>query len=342
MQPDNYVLKEAIDCTVSESLFSFQDIKHRILALKQSLKREHLHKWAVQSGLIDNSMNGKTILCLHAGNLPLVGIQDLLAVIMTGGHYLGKLSRKDPYLLESLIIKLREHGFGSDSLYQTNLESIESIKADAVLFAGSERSIESVKDKLLKLNMIDSDTPLLVRTAYYSVAWIHDQKPETMNLLMESVFRYAGKGCRSVAVVVAPFSFTSDSCNFTDYIESFWIKQPQLHKPPASLYHRYAMNRAVGIPQIWLEDFLIEETLKIPDENFILQWVTGGKDELIKIIKKSPAGLQSIYSIDTFVGKNIESREIEPLDKAQNPSIWWKPDGIDTIHWLQNHSVSKG
>lgn len=342
MQPDNIVLKTAIDRTISDSLFSFQDIKHQILALKESLNCNQLHYWANQSGLIDESMKGKTVLCLHAGNLPLVGIQDLLAVIMTGGKYVGKLSGKDPYLLESLLVKLKEHGLGSDSLYDTHLYRLKGIQADVVLFAGSERSVQAVKEKLLNLAMINSGTPILARTAYYSIAWIHDQKPDTMNLLMEAVFRYAGKGCRSVAAVIAPFSFSSNSCNFTDYVESFWIKNPQLHKPPESLYHRFALNKAIGVPQIWLDDFLIEESLKIPDENFILQWITGGEEKLQEMIKKSRSGLQSIYSTDKYVGKRIGNRVIESLDEAQTPPIWWKPDGVDTIHWLQNHVVSKG
>lgn len=333
-------MKEAIERSVSESLFSFQDIKHRILALKASLTNKQLHHWASLSGLNEGSMRGKRVLCLHAGNLPLVGIQDLLAVILTGGTYVGKLSGKDPYLLNSLLVKLKEHGIGEDSLYDTNLENFKGNKADFVLFAGSEKSIQTVNKKLLELDIMNSDTPLLIRTSHYSVAWIHDQSPETMKPLMEGILRYGGKGCRSVAVVVAPFSFTSNSCNLTDYVESFWIKNPQHQKPSPSLYHRYALNKAVGIPQIWLDDFLIEETLKIPDENFVVQWITGGEDELKEVIHMSRGGLQSIYSTDSFAGEMFDNNVIEPLEEAQNPPIWWRPDGVDTIAWLQKHSVS--
>lgn len=271
----------------------------------------------------------------------MVGIQDLLAVMLTGGRYVGKFSKKDPYLLVSLLDKFTEHGIGKHFIYDTYLECLKSISADAVLFSGSESSVETVKNKLQKLSIIEKTTPLLIRTAHFSVAWIHDQNPETMNQLMNAVFRYAGKGCRSVAVVVAPFSFTSNSCNFTDYVESFWIKNPQKVKPPVSLYHRYAMNKAVGIPQIWLDDFLIEEDLKKPDSNFVLQWIEGGEDELKEIIKMNKSGLQSIYSTDRYIGTEIENIVIESLDEAQNPPIWWRPDGIDTITWLQNHFVSK-
>lgn len=269
----------------------------------------------------------------------MVGIQDLLAVMMTGGRYIGKFSKKDPYLLKSLIDKLIEHGIGEDSVHETNLESLTGLSADSVLFAGSENSAQIVEKKLHDLGIINTDTPLLIRTAHFSVAWIHDQYPETMRQLIHAVFRYAGKGCRSVAMVVAPFTFTSNSCNFTDYVESFWVKNPQKEKPPESLYHRYAMNKAVGISQIWLDDFLIEEDHKKPDHNFVLQWVVGGKDELRDIIRMNKSGLQSIYSTDRYIGIKVENRVIESLDEAQNPPIWWRPDGIDTISWLQNHLI---
>jgi len=340
LQPDNFTLKKAIDRTVAESLFSFEDVKHRILSLRKSLNSENLHLWAENSGLIENSVNGKTILCLHAGNLPAVGIQDLLAIMLTGGRYVGKLSKKDPYLLESLLNKLHEHGIGIGSVQSTNLVNLKGISADAVLFSGSESSVKAVKKKLHTLDMIHTDTPILPRTAHFSVAWIHDQHPETMRLLINGVLRYAGKGCRSVAMVVAPFKFTSNTCNFTDYVESFWIKNPQIDKPPKSLYHRYAMNKAVGISQIWLDDFLIEEDFKKPDQNFVLQWIEGGEDEVRDIISMNRSGLQSIYSTGSYIGKEIGNRKIEPLDEAQNPPIWWRPDGIDTIEWLQNHFIS--
>lgn len=339
LQPDNNKLKEAIDRTVSESLFSFEDVKHRVLSLKESLSNKNLENWAEKSGLIDESISGKAILCLHAGNLPMVGLQDLLAVMLTGGRYVGKLSKKDPYLLESLLAKLNDHGIGEGSVQNINLENLRGTDADAVLFSGSEKSVAAVKKKLHTLGMIHSNTPILMRTAHFSIAWIHDQHPETMRQLIKGALRYAGKGCRSIAIVVAPFKFTSNSCNFTDYVEEFWIKNPQKDKPSKSLYHRYALNKAVGTSQIWLDDFLIEEDLKEPDENFVLQWIEGGEDELLDIISMYKSGLQSIYSTGTYIGKEIGDREIEPLEEAQNPPIWWRPDGIDTIEWLQNHFI---
>lgn len=339
LRPDNRDLKLAIESTVDEELFSLSDIKHRILSLKKSLNRGDLIKWAVKSGCNPHAAEKKKILCLHAGNLPLVGIQDLLAIMLTGGTYIGKLSKKDPYLLPSFLKVAEEMGITDSIQTATELDTLKSVKADAVLYAGSEKSVPAVTKKLRELDIADNHTPSLIRTAHYSVAWIHDSEPKTFKDLTEAVFRYGGKGCRSVAIVVSPYSLKSNVCTFTDYVENFWLYNPQHEKPPDSLIHRFAMNKAVGIDQSWLDDFLIEETLEHPEENFILYWVKGGEPELREIIQKYNNGLQSIYSTGSYIGKSIGNFTVEPLSDAQTPPVWWKPDGIDPIGWIQSEVV---
>ena len=335
LQPDNKELSRAIEATVDEGHFSFSDVKHRILSLKTSLTEKNITKWALRSNCFPDAATNKKILCLHAGNLPLVGINDFLAIVLTGGDYFGKLSGKDPYLLPTLINKSVDLGVIEDTHVNTDLTAFETVQADAVLFAGSKRSVPEVQRKLRELRITDTDTPQLIRTAHYSIAWIHDADSSTFEPLAEAVLRYGGKGCRSVAIVIAPYSLKSNVCTFTDYIEQFWLHNPQHDKPPASLLHRFAHNKAVGINQSWLDDFLIEETIEHPEENFILYWVEGGKTEIEEIIQKYGQGLQSIYSTGEYIGEKIGDQLIEPLEEAQNPPVWWQPDGVDTISWIQ-------
>lgn len=335
LRPDNFDLKKAIDQTVEENLFSFEDIKHQILVLKSSLQEKNLEIWAHRSGLSHKSLDQKKVFCLHAGNLPLVGIQDLLGVVLTGGEYHGKISKKDPYLLPSLLKKFVDFGLIQKSSWSTNLDYFSSKSMDAVLFAGSESSLEDVQSSLEYLQIIDNDTPLLMRTAHFSIAFIEDSFPKTFKDLTEAVFRYGGTGCRSVAIVVAPFHLNDEKCGFTDYVESFWLKNPQHEKPDESLFHRYAYNKALDIPQAWLNDFLIEENLSKPQEKFLLYWVKGDLNTLEDVVNKYSDGLQSVYSTANHIKRKIGMFEIEPLSQAQSPPVWWKPDQIDTIEWLQ-------
>jgi hypothetical protein len=157
--------------------------------------------------------------------------------------------------------------------------------------------------------------------------------------LTEAVFRYGGSGCRSVALVVSPFSLNDIKCSYTDYIESYWLKNPQHEKPAKALEHRFALNKAVGINQAWLNDFLIEEGEEVPHQKFILNWLKGDFATFMEAINNNADGLQSAYSTANHIGKKAGKSFIEPLSKAQNPPIFWNPDNIDTLNWL-NKNIS--
>src|SRR5699024_4582356 len=139
LRPDNLYLKKAIDKTVSEGYFSFPDVKHAILALKDSLSEQALHRWAEQSGLTDSEedASGKNVLCLHAGNLPLVGFQDALAVLLSGARYSGKISRKAPYLLPVFLNEVKKTSGWNDMDVQWahRLDDFEDMQNDMILFA---------------------------------------------------------------------------------------------------------------------------------------------------------------------------------------------------------------
>lgn len=336
LSPDNYRLKKAIDKTVNDGLFSFPDIKYQLLTLKKTLKKGEFLRWIERSGAyLSKQEKQKTVLCLHAGNLPLVGVQDILAVVLSNSRYVGKLSRKDPYLPQTLLDTLKKRDL-LDGRWSTDLEDLkdETQKADALLFSGSAESVDPVIDALKIHNLADDSTPKLVRTAHFSIALIEDDRPDTFHQLAEAVLRYGGSGCRSVAMVVAPYGLNSKKCEFTDYVEEFWLKNPQHKKPAPSLYHRYAYNKATRIEQSWLDDFLIEETTMEPSEPFILHWVKGDIETLNELAVTFKSGLQTIYVTNPDIELSPYSPAPELLSDAQQPPIWWRPDGVDPLKWI--------
>ena len=336
-QPDNLDLKRAIERTVDENLFSLADIKHAILALKDNISREKLAYW--QEGCWGEDVNAadpKKILCLHAGNLPLVGFQDVLAVMLSGNRYLGKLSKKDPWLLDSFLRYAQEKE-NIDSLnWSHTLKEYRGFKADGVLFSGSSRTVPVIKDKLTQLDISNSKTRYLIRDAHFSMAYINDDEPETMHELTEAVFRYGGQGCRSVAVVVAPFELDEIKCHFTDYIESFWLKNPQHARPDPILRYQWAYNKAIERPHAWLDDFMIQQGGIDTSRSYTLFWVPGDRQKAKELVDEYGEGLQNIYVPQSnIVIEGFEERT-ELLKNAQRPPIDWKPDGVDPLQWLIN------
>lgn len=337
LSDDNEYLRRAIARTVEEDYFSLPDVKFALNALKKSLNKTALTEWVAGSEINKTEdAAGKNILCLHAGNLPLVGFQDALAVLLSGANYVGKISKKDPYLLPSFLneVKKTELWSSIDVQWSHRLDDLEGMLCDAILFAGSEESVPGVKEAVRELGMTTPETDFLIRTAHFSMAYLPDQKKQNMEDLAEAVFRYGGKGCRSVAVVVAPCSLDEIKCELTDYIEAFWLDNPQYQKPPPKLRHRYAYNKALEHPQAWLDDFLLQEGGLELDQDFICYWVQGNEEMVRELARGFGEQLQSIYITHPDIEIPGFEERVEFLSDAQKPPIAWKPDGMDVLEWL--------
>ncbi len=334
---DNLYLKEAIANSVEEEYFSFPDIKHALNVLKSNINRTALEEWAERSGISDeDDAREQNVLCLHAGNLPLVGLQDALAVLLSGARYTGKISRKDPYLLPTFLNEVKNTGTWSsiDVQWSHRLDDLEDMQNDAILFAGSEESVPGVMEAIKDYNLKKEDTRFLIRTAHFSMAYLDSQNKKHMEDLVEAIFRYGGKGCRSVAVVVSPYSLDEIKCELTDYIETFWLDNPQHEKPKPKLKQRFAYNKAIERPQAWLDDFLLQEGGLELDQDFICYWVQGDEQKVSEMAEVFGKQLQSIYITHPDVSiPNYEDR-VEFLSDAQSPPIYWKPDGTDVLKWL--------
>jgi len=335
LNPENEYLSRAIDQTVQEGYFAFHDIKHSLLTLKDTVTGENLKRWIEHTGA-DSGIPGKNVLCLHAGNLPLVGFQDVLAVLLSGGRYMGKISRKDPYLLPTFLNEVKKTSEWSsvDVQWIHNLDDIEGLQSDVILFTGSSESVPGVKEAIARLNLGHESTRYLIRTAHFSMAYLDNKKPVHMENLVEAIFRYGGKGCRSVAIVVSPFELDEIKCELTDYIESFWLDNPQHEKPERSLEYRYAYNKSVNRSQSWLDNFIIQQGGFELDQDFICYWAEGGPEKVSELADQYREQVQSIYvTNDTITIPGCKDRT-EMLSTAQYPPIDWKPDGTDTLEWL--------
>lgn len=334
---DNEWLSEAVERTAGEGFFAAHDIRHALRVLRGKCGETALRDWAGRAGLNgEQEGSGRLTLCLHAGNLPLVGFQDALAVLLSGRRYSGKISRKDPYLLPTFLNEVKKtNGWNDRNVQWTHrLDDFEGMRHEAVLFAGSERSVPPVRRAIDRLELAERDPRMLIRTAHFSMAWVDRRDPDTLKELTEAVFRYGGKGCRSVAVVVSPFGLEETAGELRKHVESFWQANPQHEEPPPALRYRKAYNTAVERPQAWLDDFLLQEGGLELDRDFICYWVKGDENRAAELAESFGGRLQSLYVPRD--GAEIPGQEFrtERLSDAQTPPIHWRPDGTDTLEWL--------
>ncbi len=337
LSEDNHHLQDAIDRTVREGYFSFEDIQYAIGAIKEGISRTALEQWVEEAGFANKSDDHrKNVLCLHAGNLPLVGFQDAFATLLSGARYTGKISRKDPYLLPTFLNEVKKTGEWSDVDVQWThrLDDFEDMLHDVVLFAGSESSVPGVKEAIQKYNLANNDVRHLIRTAHFSIAYLDRKDEETMQKLAEAILRYGGKGCRSAAIVVSPFSLDEIKAELTDHIKSFWLENPQHQTPPPKLKQQFAYNEAIERSQLWLDYFLVQEGGLEFDQDFVCYWQQGDESTVADLADRYKDEIQSIYVPDSNIGIPGWQQRTERLANAQRPPISWKPDGIDPLELL--------
>ncbi|MDR9419077.1 acyl-CoA reductase [Gracilimonas sp.] len=335
LSSENASLQESKEKTISEGLFSLQDVEHQLSVFRKNLASNDIEQWIDRAGLNDQlNARGQKVLCLHAGNLPLVGFQTAVGTILAGADYYGKLSQKDPYLLASFLDEVKKQNPNQEIQFSTDLESFRNLEADKVVFAGSDESVPEVKEKIREFNAATSSAKYIVRTAKYSVCFLGKVNTANIKKLTEAMLRYGGKGCRSVAAVVSEHKLDKVKGELEKSIQEYWKENPQHKKPGPNLRYKYAYNYALDKSQLWLQDFLIQESEGMPGSDFTVNWMQGDLKKIEQLKQRYGAKIQSIYT----AGKKVSGFDVEDLKYAQSPFLYWKPDGMDTIEQLIEES----
>jgi len=322
-------IRAAVDQTATR--FHRGDVMHMLQHLRSRVTRESLAEWVAQSY---REATPSDVLCLHAGNLPLVGFQDLVAVWLSGHRYMGKLSRKDPWLMASFLEVLSCRDTESRLVWSTELEQLPVRPAGHVLFAGSERTVPAIRERLLGEGRADGGTQWHIRTASFSVAWLEGADGQDYRDLAESILRYDGSGCRSVKVVVSDVPLTSGSCGVTDALEEWWSRQPSYRKPTAQTKFDVAVLHAVERSYLLLEHVLLETEGELNGNPDRILWLQGGQERVEALLGRYGGKIQSVYATGRVSQTQVAGRKLEALTRAQDPPVDWRPDGKDILEML--------
>lgn len=325
----------AAEKTADEAFFPKHDVNHAIRCLMEKVNSTNMSRWA--GGTIKNPVSQK-ILCLHAGNLPLVGFQDALACLLSGVDYYGKISRKDPYLLPGFLEQFKGSELDKYIHYSLKLEDFRDLKADAVTFSGSNESVPVVKHIISKNNIVKPNGKYLIRTANFSMAYLDQFNEENAKDLVEAILRYDGKGCRSVAVIVSPIDLSGISCTFTDFFESYWLKNPSYRKPTPKTTYRFAYNKAVNKKQMLPGHLIVEENEPTFNNDDIISWIKGGTGIAARMANQFGDRLQNIYVSSPEIKIPGFGHKTELIKNAQCPDLDWRPDGVDILKWINSLS----
>lgn len=299
-------LDSAVDLASQENPWFTPFMQKRSISdiCSQFLSAEKLLPWIAQYPFAEQKRNrGHRCGIVMAGNIPLVGFQDLLCVLLSGWHPVVKMSSKDRRLFPVLFPKLEY------------VEEISPSEVDALITMGGNSAAAYFGSRF-------SGVPTLIRASRFSLAVLTGKEtPSELRALSEDVLLYYGFGCRNVSVLLLPsgYDFTPLSVAVSKTVDAY---------ENGLLHRHYLKNRA----EMTIDGLPFTDT-----GNFLFFPLSGGGHNV------PPASLgytfyKSDSEINAFLLKNKDNiqKKISIFGFAQSPELNDYPDGKDTMSFLEN------
>jgi len=293
--------------------FTPDNVRMAIKAIAHELTYENLDKWINSYPELNSEREVINVGVVMAGNIPLVGFHDFLAVLISDHCLKAKTSSKD----QQLIV------FISKILGDINPEFRNKIMFTDGLFKGFDAVIATGSDNSSRyFEYYFGSYPHIIRRNRNSVAIITGDETEIeLSELGLDIFSYFGLGCRSVSKVYLPEGY--DISKMTQY----WSRYSTLINH-GKFRNNYDYNKAIFI--VNRDNFfdtgylLIRESKELPSPVAVLNY------EFYNSLKDV---YQHIEEISNSI-QCIVSRNDIPFGMAQSPHLWDYADGIDTVDFL--------
>lgn len=314
---DNTDLKEACHrAHIKNQWFTPQNISMALSYWSQKLRKDTLNEWVNRENIVQ-SPTPKTIGVITAGNIPLVGLHDIVCVLITGNTALVKLSTDDEELLKFFAAKWAQ----IVPEWANCIQFTERINTmDAIIATGSNNTARYFEYYFGKY-------PHIIRKNRNSIAVLTgDESPETLASIGRDVITYFGKGCRNVTQVWAPTGY-----EWPKMLDNFMLYGDIIN------HHKYANNYT------YHKAILLMNLDKHLDTGFLL--LKEDTKIYAPISMLNYAHYTSLGDMQLFITENKENiqcviSEASQLDGAilpgqsQNPQLWDYADGVNTIQFL--------
>lgn len=307
------VIKEAV---AQNRWFCEQDIRSSAEAIaSEMLSQKELVEWIRGCEPCDKPLN---VAIIMAGNIPMVGFADMLAVVVSGNRCLYKFSSKDSVLMEVAASLLRE--CCPEGMVQPLSEY--KGKIDALIATGSDNSSRYFRYQY-------EGVPMVVRSSRFSVTVIDETEDEEQLIaLWDDIFRYQGLGCRNVSTLLVPTGYDLKA------LVSLWKKEG-LKVSSKEYVGSYTQNRAL------LEMQNIEF---IDGGYFTMRSDITGLQPLSEIAILYYDDIEQIFDylsssedkIQCVVSDSLVHPRAVAFGQAQQPTLWDWADGVDIFKFLNS------
>jgi hypothetical protein len=320
LTPENAALQTIVHKTAANNSWFTHDNQWKAIAEIHSafLQKEKLEAWLAPY-FLENTEGGKTIALILAGNIPLVGLHDIISVFMTGHKSLIKLSEKDPYFIPFLVEQFKALGVPIEQYFAISESKMTDF--DAVIATGSNNSARYFEAYFGKY-------PNVIRKNRNAVGILRgDETIEELTFLGDDIFTYFGLGCRNVSKLYLPKGY-----NFEVLLETLHQFNPLvLHdKYKNNFDYQFTLTILNKVPYqsngciIMVE----EKSITSPIAMLFYEYYDSFEQLSRDLLEKKEA-------IQCVVSKiKIDGLPCFSFGEAQKPALNDYADGEDTIQFL--------
>jgi hypothetical protein len=314
LSPENESLQTHVrQANIKNKWFTESNIWLSIEAIKHEfLDAEKLATWLKN---YDLQLVHKNIGIIAAGNLPLVGFQDVLAAFVVNAPCQVKLSSKDEVLMRFMIQQLA----ALDITWQVEItERLQNY--DAVIATGSNNTHRYFEQYFSKV-------PNILRGHRNSIAVLNGKESaQELAGLAKDIFSYFGMGCRNVSKIWVPKDY--DITQLFPYFDAFQeLVNHNLYKD------NYDYNRTLllmNLDEHLANDFVILKE----DSSLHSRLATVHYSYYEKEVEVQNYIIDHNQDIQVVISKPNPLWQSVPFGKAQEPGLLDYADNIDTMQFL--------
>ena len=302
-----------------------------LLAL-DAIARQMLDKEALTAWLARYPAEPETprkVGVVMAGNIPAVGFNDLLCVLISGHSILAKLSSQDELLMRYLIQEL----IAIEPDFADRIEIADRLNAaDAFIATGSDNTARYFEYYFAK-------KPHVIRKNRTSVAVLTGVEDDAqLELLGDDILTYYGLGCRNVSTLFVPDELDGKPFDFVPLLRTLEPRLNQylnLHKYQNNYdYNKsiYLVNRVEHLDNGFL---MVTPTPDSTPGNLVspisvVYYQTyASLDHLRELLAQHAEKIQVIASAAGWYPGSI------PFGTTQRPGLSDYADGVDTMAFLE-------
>ena len=297
--------------------FTLENIDRALSSIQKNYLDNHLlSQWSSQYPIQDQSR--KKVGLVLAGNIPLVGIHDIISVFISGHTSIIKYSNKDKVLLSNLIAELIDiEPEASD--YFVDVDQLKNI--DAVIATGGDTAATHFQYYFSKY-------PHIIRKNRSSIGIISiDDSEESLSGIGEDIFTYFGLGCRNISKLYLPKDFDiqilfKSIASYGDVIHHNKYK------------NNYDYSNAIYL--LGKKEFLTNNFLIVREDEALSSRIACLHTERYDNEKRLVEELDLIKDdIQCFASsKPIQDLPFTRIGSCQNPQLTDYADRVDTLHFL--------